>query len=98
METKLNNEFPSSQFLLENYNIINRRDRNKFGGGLIAYAKKGVISKDIKSFETKNSEVICSELTISKRKWIIFTVYRPPNSSNLTEFFYGARTFTRTRN
>ena len=25
--------------------------------------------------------------TISKKKWIIFTVYRPPNSSNLLNFF-----------
>ena len=86
-ETKLNHEFPSAQFYIENYNILNRRDRNKFGGGLIAYAKKGVICKETKSLETANSEVICTELTISKKKWIIFTVYRPPNSSNLLNFF-----------
>ena len=82
-ETKLNYEFPSAQF----YTIEKRRDRNKFGGGLIAYAKKGVICKEMNGFETRNSEVVCSELTISKKKWLIFTIYRPPTSSNLTEFF-----------
>ena len=41
----------------------------------------------MKCFQTINSEVICSELTISKKKWLIFTVYRPPVFSNITEFF-----------
>ena len=30
-ETKINDEFPDSQFLLENYEIRNRQDRTKMG-------------------------------------------------------------------
>ena len=30
---------------------------------------------------------ICSELTISNRKWIWFSIYRPLNSQNLVHFF-----------
>ena len=31
--------------------------------------------------------MICLELTIAKRKWAIFSVYRPPRSVNLASFF-----------
>ena len=34
---------------------------------------------------TKN-EIICSELTIKNKKWVIFSVYRPALQSNLKEF------------
>ena len=48
-ETKINDEFPNSQFLLKNYEI-NRRDRTKNGGGLIEYIKKGLPHKTMKIF------------------------------------------------
>ena len=35
VETKINDEFPDSQFLLENYKIRSRRDRTKNEGGFI---------------------------------------------------------------
>ena len=44
-ETKLNHEFPNAQFLIDNYEIKNRRDRHKYGGGLIEYVKKGVVCR-----------------------------------------------------
>ena len=34
-----------------------------------------------------NSECICSELTISNKKWICFIVYCPPSQENLGLFF-----------
>ena len=44
-ETKLDDSFPSAQFYIENFEIRNRRDRDKNGGGLIEFVKKGFISK-----------------------------------------------------
>ena len=86
-ETKLDDSFPSSQFTLDNYEIRDRRDRDKNGGGVIEYLRKGLICKNKPNLKCKNSEVICSELTVRNKKWIIFSLYRPPNSSNLHEFF-----------
>ena len=40
--------------------------------------------KDLKSTEI---EVICSELTIAERKWVIFSVYCQPRSVNLANVF-----------
>ena len=42
-ETKLDEIFPKAQFILGGYEIRARRDRNKFGRGLIEYVRKGLI-------------------------------------------------------
>ena len=39
-ETKLDSSFLSAQFHIADYEIRNRRDRSKSGGGLIEYVKK----------------------------------------------------------
>ena len=79
-ETKLDDSFPDSQFLIENYQFPPfRRDRNSKGGGKIVYIREGLISKRIKNFESKIIETICIEITISKKKWCILFAYRPPN-------------------
>ena len=49
--------------------------------------RKGLITKRIKDYETQICETICSEFTISKRKWICFNVYRPPSYNNLIVSF-----------
>ena len=41
----------------------------------------------MKNFETSASECICSEITISKREWSCFSIYRPPSNENLEIFF-----------
>ena len=87
-ETKLSEEFPDSQFFIDGYTFpAYRRDRNKHGGGLIVFTKKDLITKRKKEFESTDLEVICLELSISKRKWIIFSVYHPPGSGNFANFF-----------
>ena len=57
------------------------------GGGLIKYVRKGWIYKRIAKYERRYSDCICSEITISKKKWVIFSIYRPPNVEHLTGFF-----------
>ena len=86
-ETKLHDSFPSAQFNIGNYEIINRRDRDKNGGGLIEFVRKGFTTKRLKDYETQICETICSEFTISKIKWTCFSVYRPPSYNNLIIFF-----------
>ena len=85
-KTKLNDSFPYAQFYIENFEI-NRRNRDKIGGGLIEFVTKGFITKNIKEYETKVSETIASDFTISKKKWFCLSVYRPPTSTNLDIYF-----------
>ena len=86
-ETKLDESFPTAQFTLEGYEIRSRKDRGKYGGGLIEFVKDGFICKTIPECTSDKIECICSEFIISKNKWICFSIYRPPVSSNLTVFF-----------
>ena len=78
-ETKLDDSFPSAKFSIPDYEIK--------GGGLIQFVKKGLICKRLKNFETNPSEWICSDITISKKKWLCFSIYRPPFNENLEIFF-----------
>ena len=45
----------------------NWRDRDKNGGGLIEFLRKGYITKRLKDYETQICETICSEFTVSKK-------------------------------
>ena len=92
-ETKLDDNFPTAQFSLVNYDIRARHDRDKNGGGLIEFVKKGLICKRLKIFEPRKSECICSEITVSKKKCLCFSIYRPPSHDNLELFFDELTTF-----
>ena len=54
-ETKLDSSFSSAQFHIVDYEIRNRRDRSKNGGGLTEFVKKGIITKRLKDLETNLS-------------------------------------------
>ena len=66
-EAKLDKSFPKAQFILDDYEFKARRNRNKFGGGLIEYVRKGLICKKTAKFEPKSNECICSGITFSKK-------------------------------
>ena len=44
-ETKLDDSIPSAQFYTQNFEMRNRRDRDKNGGGLIELVREGFITK-----------------------------------------------------
>ena len=47
-ETKLDDSFPSAQFMLKNYGIPYRLDRNSNGGGLLLYVPEDIPYKFLK--------------------------------------------------
>ena len=51
------------------------------------YVKEEPIAKRILEYENINIEIICIEITISKRKWCLTFAYRPPYNNNKTTFF-----------
>ena len=69
-ETKLDENFSTAQFNLEGYEIRSRKDRDKYSGGLIEFVKKGFICETLPEYTSAKIECICSEITISKNKWI----------------------------
>ena len=85
-ETKLNSDFKTELFLINNYKSPIRLDRSEFGGGLMQYSRNGIICNRVPSFEVPSLELLCSELVVAKKKWIIYSIYRPPNV-NIATFF-----------
>ena len=84
-ETKLDDQFPDNLFHVDGYHIF-RRDRNSFGGGLMTFIKSDIPSRRREQFESTHIKMTCVEITISKRKWAVISVYRPPRSSINTFF------------
>ena len=68
-EAKLDEGFSFAQFNVSNYEIRNRRYRDKNGGGLMEFVRKSFITKRLKDYETQICETICSEFTVCKKKW-----------------------------
>ena len=87
-ETKLSDEFPNPQFNTEGYyNPAQlRKDRTIHGGGLVVYVKTGIPIKHVHALEPANLEVICFEITIAKRKWLIYSFYRSETFTQLPKF------------
>ena len=85
-ETKLNSDFKTESFLINNYKSPIRLDRSEFGGGLMQYSRSGIICNRLPNFEVPSLELLCSELVVAKKKWIIYSIYRPPNASIETFF------------
>ena len=86
-ETKIDPSYPDSQFHIDGYQFPPfRKDRNKHGGGKIVYVRNGIIAERIKQFEEGFGETICLEFTLSKKKWCVLFVYRPPQNNNKAPF------------
>ena len=49
--------------------------------------RKGFITKRLKYCETQICKTICSEFAVFEKKWIWFSVYRPPSYNNVIIFF-----------
>ena len=50
------------------------------------FVRNDIITRRLQDYEPKDLECICIELTISRKKWAIFSVYRP-QSENISGFF-----------
>ena len=88
MKPKLDGSFSDSLFKINGYQFpFLRRDRDNRGGEKIVSIKQGLIANRLKQLETKISETIFLELTISNKKWPLVFPYRPPNNANKQLFF-----------
>ena len=78
-ETKIDKSFPNEQFRLKGFGDPYRLDRNCDGGGLLLYFRKDITAKPLKLIDS-DIECIFSEVTISKKKWLLIGIYNPHKS------------------
>ena len=84
-ETKLDDSFPNSQFYIEGYKLPFRKDRNRFGGGLLFYVKNENICKGVKTELPMSVECMFIEVILNKVKYIIVGGYNP-HKENISYF------------
>ena len=83
-ETKLDDSFTMSQFHIPQYSLY-RKDRNTHGGGVMVYIKNVIphcFRNDYQNLIVSQIEGMVFELTISKHKWLICVLYKPPTVSD----------------
>ena len=81
-ETKIDPTFPTGQFAIDGFATPFRLDRNANGGGLLVYVRSDIPSHQLKSFKFSDDiECISFEINLRKKKWVLFSVYRPPTQS-----------------
>ena len=75
-ETKIDESFTTAQFNVEGYEIRARHDRDKYGGGLIKFVRRGLICKRLRDYEPKHSNCLCSELLPTKSGYALVSTDR----------------------
>lgn len=72
---------------MSNQEIRAMRGIDKLGGGLTEFFRKGFICNRLRKYQSLNIEVVCSEVTISKKIFVLFSIYRQQDYSNLMILF-----------
>ena len=82
-ETKLDDSFPKSQFIIEGYSLY-RQDLTSSSGGLIVYVRDDLPHRRMTRVEINRDcfESLCLELTIGKSKTIFTCIYKHPKVTN----------------
>ena len=75
-ETKLDDSFPSMQFLIEGYGPSYRLDRNSHGGGILVYEREDIPCNLI-PMKNCTIEGFFLELNLRSMKWLISCSYNP---------------------
>ena len=84
-ESKLDNTFPTNQFLIDGFSTPFRLDRDSRGGGVIIYVREDIPCRELKSHKCDNFEGIVLEINLRKTKWLLFGGYNP-HKENITHF------------
>ena len=84
-ETKLDDSFPTAQFLIKGFNAPYRFDRNSKGGGLLLYIREDLPSKVLTYSCNCDIETLLVEINLRKRKWLLNGSYNPNKSHHHLE-------------
>ena len=86
-ETKLDDSYPTSQFIIAGYSHPFRLDRDKHGGGLLIYVRDCIPCKQLhKHTFPRISKAFSLNLISEKNKWLLFRAYHPPSQND--EYFF----------
>ena len=76
-ETKLDDSFPTAQFLIKGFRVPYRFDRNAKGCGLLICISEDITSKIVTYSSNCDIETLLVEIHLRKRKWLLNDSYNP---------------------
>ena len=77
-ETKIDESFPISQFIIPGFTSPYRFDRTKDGGGILVYIREDIPSKLLNiSFIASDIECLGIEVNLRKLRWLVVCSYNP---------------------
>ena len=80
-ETKIDESFPLSQFMIDGFSMPYRRDRNAHGCGILVYFRNNITSKLLKIENLPSDiEAIFIEMNIKSKKWLLCCTHNPNKS------------------
>ena len=84
-ETKLDDSFPTSQFMVDGFSMPYRQDRNRNGGGIMIYIRDDIPSILLtKHVFPDDVEGLFVELNFRKSKLLLMGAYHRPSQSVAT--------------
>ena len=78
-ETKIEESFPTSQFLIDDFSSPYCLDRNSNGGGILVYFKNNIITRSLETINL-SIEAIFTEMNLRSKKWLLCFTYNPNKS------------------
>ena len=79
-ETTLDESFPKSQFLLDDFKKPFCCDRNSNGGGILVYIRDKVPANEIKQVTVANSiDCLLTAINVGKKQLALISAYLPPS-------------------
>ena len=86
-EIKLDESFPTSQFMINGFSALFRLERNDKGGGIILYIREDIQSRLV-STESSQVEGFFIEINLrNRKKWLLCRSYNPKKDL-ITEHLY----------
>ena len=77
-ETKIDESFPTSQFIIPGFTSPYRFDRTKDGGGILVYIREDIPSKLLNtSYIASDIECPGIEVNLRKVRWLVICSYNP---------------------
>ena len=77
-ETKIDESFPTSQFIIPGFTSPYRFDRTKGGGGILVYIREDIPSKLLNiSYIASDIECLGIEVNLRKVRWLVICSYNP---------------------
>ena len=82
-ETKLDETFTTSSFLIDGFSLPFQLDQSQKGGGILINVRRDIPSKVLTKHSFPNDiEILFVEINFRKSKWLLFRTYHPPSQND----------------